>query len=173
VLELTAGPMIIAGKTTFPEAVIFATIGLTLGSIVSYYAGYYGIDIGHKLLGRKRQGQHRGGKAVVFIKRYGDVGILFAQLFGPARTWISMPAGALKMDIRKFILFTAIGGSIYCSIQIGISWALAGLFRSFYLKLLARLESPLGAGLIVGFAVLSLVAGALIASKMFKEDADV
>ena len=55
VLELTAGPLIIAGKTTFIEAVIFATAGLTLGSVVSYYMGYFGADLGKKLL-------NRGGK---------------------------------------------------------------------------------------------------------------
>jgi len=83
VLELTAGPLIYAGKTTFIEAVIFATIGLTLGSVVSYYLGYFGADLGKKILNKGGEKvKKRQTKAQKFIRKYGDIGILFAQLFG-------------------------------------------------------------------------------------------
>lgn len=169
VLELTAGPMILAGKTTFLEAVVFATFGLTLGSLVSYYAGYFGVDLGKKVFRRGAktiQEQESGAK--VFIRRYGDVGILFAQLFGPARTWISVPAGILKMDVRKFTLYTAIGGALYCSFAIGLSVALTGTFRALYLKLEADLNSSWVAGLIVAAAVISLVGSAILSLRLLR-----
>lgn len=166
VLELTAGPMILAGKTTFIEAVIFSTIGLTLGSVVSYYMGYYGLDIGKKVFKRGAETvKKEQGSAVKFLRKYGDIGILFAQLFGPARTWISVPAGALKMDIRKFVLYTAIGGAMYCSFAIGLSLAITGTFHALYLKLVRDMESPLGAGLIVGTAVALLIGSAYLSMR--------
>jgi membrane protein DedA with SNARE-associated domain len=169
VLELTAGPMIYSGKTTFVEAVIFATIGLTLGSVVSYYMGYFGLDIGKKIFRRGAEAVKREQSgAIQFLHKYGDIGILLAQLFGPARTWISVPAGALKMDIKKFTLYTAIGGSLYCAFAIGISVAFTGTFRALYLKLLHDLKTPIGAGLIVGVAVLSLVGSAYFAMRLVK-----
>jgi len=170
VLELTAGPLIYAGKTTFVEAVIFATIGLTLGSTVSYYLGYFGADLGKKIINKGgKEAKTQQSKARMFLKKYGDVGILFAQLFGPARTWISVPAGALKMDIRKFIFYTAVGGALYCSFAIGVSVALTGVFKSLYLKLLKEIESPLGAAVIVAVTVIVLAGGAFMAGRVFKQ----
>lgn len=171
VLELTAGPLIMTGKTTFLEAVLFATTGLTLGSVVSYYIGYFGADIGRKVLdkgGEKVKKQQT--KAQRFLRRYGDIGILFAQLFGPARTWISVPAGAMKLDIRKFVVYTAIGGAIYCSFAIGVSVALTGVFHALYHRLLTQLESPVGAGLIVAAAVLCLAGGVYLGLRLLKDD---
>ncbi|MFA5867393.1 MAG: DedA family protein [Actinomycetota bacterium] len=171
VLELTAGPLILSGKTTYLEAVLFATLGLTLGSIVSYYLGFYSADLGRKIMnkgGPKVKEQQT--KARRFIRKYGDIGILFAQLFGPARTWISVPAGAMKLDIKKFVIYTAIGGALYCSFAIGLSVALTGVFRALYLKLLAQLNSPIGAGLIVAFAIACLVGSVYLGLRLFSDD---
>lgn len=169
VLELTAGPMILSGKTTFIEAVIFATAGLTLGSVVSYYMGYYGLDIGKKVFrrGAETVKKEQSG-AVRFLRKYGDIGILFAQLFGPARTWISVPAGALRMDIKKFVVYTAIGGALYCSFAIGLSLAITGTFHALYLKLVRDLESPLVAALLVGAAVIALIGSAYLSMRLVK-----
>lgn len=171
VLELTAGPLILSGKTTYIEAVLFATLGLTIGSVVSYYLGYFGADLGRKIMnkGGAKVKKHQT-KAQGFLSKYGDIGILFAQLFGPARTWISVPAGAMKLDIKKFIIYTAIGGAIYCSFAIGVSVALTGVFRALYLKLLEQFDSPLGAGLIVAIAVACLVGSAYIGLRLFRDD---
>lgn len=171
VLELTAGPLILSGKTTYIEAVLFATLGLTIGSVVSYYLGYFGADLGRKITnkgGAKVKKQQT--KAQRFLSKYGDIGILFAQLFGPARTWISVPAGAMKLDIKKFIIYTAVGGAIYCSFAIGVSVALTGVFRALYLRLLEQFSSPLGAGLIVAIAVACLVGSAYIGLRLFQDD---
>lgn len=157
VLELTAGPLILAGKTSYLEAVIFATIGLTLGSIVSYYMGYFGADLGKKLLNRGgKKAKAQQSRFRKFLKKYGDIGVLFAQLFGPARTWISVPAGALKMDLKKFILYTAIGGTIYCSIAIGFSVVIASALRLLYLRLL-NLIHPFINVLIIATIVIVIV----------------
>lgn len=163
VLELTAGPLILAGKTSYLEALIFSTIGLTLGSVVSYYMGFFGADLGKKLLSRggekarEQQSRLRG-----FLKKYGDVGILFAQLFGPFRTWISVPAGAIKMDIKKFTAYTAAGGAIYCSIVIGFSVVITSALKALYLKLLHFLHplpNALLIAVIVGLIILAFYWG--------------
>jgi membrane protein DedA with SNARE-associated domain len=75
------------------------------------------------------------------------------------------------LDLKKFTLYTAIGGAIYCSFAIGISWALTGVFKGFYRALVLKLESPLGAGLIVGAAVISLVGSSMIAARLYKNEA--
>lgn len=159
VLELTAGPLIVAGKTSYLEAVIFATIGLTLGSVVSYYMGYFGADLGKKLMQRGgRKAREQQSKLRGFLKKYGDVGILLAQLFGPFRTWISVPAGAIKMDIKKFVLYTAVGGAIYCSITIGFSYVITSALKALYLKLLHFLHPFANVLIIVAIVALIIAA---------------
>lgn len=171
VLELTAGPLILTGKTTFVEALIFATAGLTLGSLVSYYMGYYGADLSKKILNRGGpKVQRQQTRARAFLNKYGDIGILFAQLFGPARTWISIPAGALKMDIKKFTIYTAIGGAIYCSFAIGLSVALTTVFKAFYMELLSYLRSPVVAGLITAALVAIIVIAVLVIINRYKDN---
>lgn len=154
VLDLTAGPMIVAGKASFPSVLFFSTLGLTLGSVASYYIGYYGADLGRRLFRRKSPDAERERSAARrFILKYGDVGILFAQFFGPARTWISLPAGAMKLDIKLFTLYTAIGGSIYCSIVIGFSYAVTTVLKGLYLKLEKAIGPYIGIIVIVVVAV--------------------
>ncbi len=171
VLELTAGPLILAGKTTYIEAVLFATIGLTLGSVVSYYLGYFGADLGHKILNRGGTKVKKSQtKAQLYLRKYGDISILFAQWFGPARTWISVPAGAMKLDIKKFTLYTAVGGAFYCAFAIGVSVALTGVFRALYFKIVAQFKSPLGAAVIVGAVVAALVVGVYLGMRLFNRD---
>lgn len=173
VLELTAGPMILAGKTTYVEAVIFATLGLTAGSVVSYYLGYFGVDLGHYLFRRRVVPAPEGqNSALALVRRHGDIGIVLAQLFGPARTWISVPAGAMKMNIRKFTIYTAIGGSLYCAFAIGVSVALTGTLKALYLKLLEKMNSPWIAGLVVALVILSVVGSAYVGLRLMRRQPD-
>lgn len=64
-----------------------------------------------------------------WIERYGDKAVLFGQLFGPARTWISYPAGALGMDVKIFALYTAIGGAVYCTAMVTLSFYFTDMIR--------------------------------------------
>lgn len=129
VLDLAAGPLIVTGRTNFLTALVVAVTGLALGSLASYYVGYAGA----KAYGRwrpKKVDEIRSSRAKDLLTRYGAIAILFAQFFGPARTWISIPAGAMRLDIKKFILFTVVGGTIYCSAAIGLSLVFTRIIKA-------------------------------------------
>lgn len=156
VLELAAGSLILQGRTSFLMALIVADFGLTLGSVVSYYIGY----MGSQTVGRWRPqavDEVRHSKARALLMKYGEISVLFAQLFGPARTWISLPAGAMKLDIKRFIFYTALGGAIYCSIAIGISFYFTNIIKD-KLQLLLNYISIRGLiGLFLGVLVLIII----------------
>lgn len=156
VVELAAGLLIISGKTTFLTALIVSTIGLTLGSLTSYYIGY----LGSQAFGRfrpKAVEDVRHSKARQLLMRYGEISILFAQLFGPARTWISLPAGAMKLDIKRFTIYTAVGGAIYCSIAIGISLFLTRIIKAQINRLLIYISLPALIGVGLGALMLFVI----------------
>lgn len=156
VVELAAGLLIVSGRTNFLTALIISTIGLILGSVVSYYIGY----LGSQAFGHWRPtavDEVRHSKARQFLMRYGEISILFAQLFGPARTWISLPAGAMKLDIKRFIVYTGVGGAIYCSIAIGISYFFTNLAKAQINRLLSYVPLPAILGLGLGIAALFVI----------------
>ncbi len=151
-LELAAGLLIVSGKTTFLTALLIATTGLTLGSVTSYYIGYFGSKAIDQIRGEKQKSHQSRSREL--LMKYGEISILFAQLFGPARTWISLPAGAMRLDIKRFILYTAIGGAIYCSIAIGLSLYVTKLIKKEITLLTRYLHFPIVVGIILGLAAL-------------------
>lgn len=100
------------GKFNFWSAVLVGGLGNALGSTVAYFAGFYFGNVirkkrkNHKLTAKEDRLQE-------YIKKYGTKTIFFAQLFGFTRVFISLPAGLLKMDFKKFILATFLGGMIF------------------------------------------------------------
>lgn len=165
VLELASGTLIAQGRTTFLEAVIISTAGLALGSTLSYYIGYYGI----RIFGRVNpdaQSDAKKSRAHNLLIKHGEVTILFAQLFGATRTWVSLPAGAMGINFPRFLMYTIIGGAIYCSLVIGLSVVLTDVVRRYYSVVISYLNVPF---FIVLGMIIFLVA-AWIWKKRFKRD---
>lgn len=132
ILTLTAGSLIASGKATYWEILAITTSGLVLGSIASYYIGYWGRALGRHLhLPGFRRRPHNM-QLWEKLQALGELSVIFAQLFGTTRTWISIPAGAMKMRVGRFILYTFIGGIIYCALAIAFSIFLTGLVKRFW-----------------------------------------
>jgi len=99
--------------------VVVATISSTLGSIVSYYIGYLG---GNYI--RKRHHGHlvmQEKKFNCFVDKYGELAIFMAQLFGTVRTFVSLPAGLMRMSFKKFVIGTFSGTLLFCIIVVYLS----------------------------------------------------
>lgn len=128
VLELSSGALII-NQGISPLLVIFiADLGIVIGSAISYFLGYYGFPLIKKAEKRElytkkelevRENIQKHGLRVIFI----------AQLVGPMRTWISYPAGALKIDFKKFIFYTATGGLFYSTLVVGVSTGVVSFLK--------------------------------------------
>ncbi|HEB12213.1 MAG TPA: hypothetical protein ENI11_00865 [Actinobacteria bacterium] len=141
-IELTAGVLIINGRATFLETLIICDLGLVAGSLVSFYAGRAGTNIFERFYGQPAKESGRRSRAKKFIEIYGDKSVFFGQLFGPARTWISFPAGAMGMDVKKFTIYTALGGATYLTIIILISVYFTGFLQQRRDQILAYLSLP-------------------------------
>jgi membrane protein DedA with SNARE-associated domain len=135
-------------------AVIVATIGNTLGSLIAYGIGAYG---GRPFL--ERYGRyllirpHEIEVADEFFRRYGAATVFFGRLLPIVRTFISFPAGVTRMPIGKFVLFSTAGALpwsialVYAGMQLGANWQqIREFLRPFDLAILI--------GVIVLFVVL-------------------
>jgi membrane protein DedA with SNARE-associated domain len=106
---------------------IFATsLGSIVGSLISYFLGYYGgkpvvLKVGKYLL----LDQHDLELTEKFFHKKGGVVTLFISRFIPViRHLISIPAGIGKMPLLPFILATLIGATIWNSFLLFLGWHL-------------------------------------------------
>jgi len=133
IVLLTAGSMILRGSVSFWSIFWASTIGITLGSIVSYLIGMGGRFVGSivrvSYFNTSQQDDlpsqnHRKSKLHLFWKRYGNFSIFMAQLWGFSRTFISFPAGAMRMNFFIFVVYTFLGGMLFSLLAIGSSLVL-------------------------------------------------
>lgn len=129
VIDMTAGILILNQRTTFVEAVLVADAGLVLGSLGSYFLGRTGSNLWMRKRRNLPAGRRGESTAAKWLEKHGSKAIFFGQLFGPTRTWISYPAGAMRMDVKKFTFYTALGGAVYCTVMITASLYLTDLIR--------------------------------------------
>lgn len=98
--------------------IIFATIGSLIGAIVLYYLAYFiGLNLLNfkvfKLCGLKKENTE---KSMKHFQKNGYKSIFFGRFIPIIRSFISIPAGLSKMDIRLFLLLTWIGSFIWNTI---------------------------------------------------------
>lgn len=105
------------GEMTFWGVVVAGMVGSYVGSILSYWvARHWGPSLiakyGHyvKLTPQKMAFAER------WTTEYGVVGIFVARMLPVVRHLISLPAGALRMNIWKFSAATLIGSGLWCLI---------------------------------------------------------
>ncbi len=109
-----AGYLAARGEFNLVAIVVVATAGSTLGSTVAYYIGRYA---GRPLVERYGRlfglGDDDLRWAEVWFEKYGDWGNLIGHAIPGVRSFISFPAGIAKMDLRRYVVFTALGSGIW------------------------------------------------------------
>ncbi len=93
---------------------LWGALGCTVGSLLSYALGYYG---GRPFL--EKYGRYilvsteDLEKADKWFARWGDWAAFVSRLLPIVRTFISFPAGVVKVPLGRFTLFTFIGSFIW------------------------------------------------------------
>jgi membrane protein DedA with SNARE-associated domain len=97
-------------QLSFWPVVFAGTIGNLVGSWLAYWAGYAGgrplIDrYGKYLLIRA----HEVDRAHDWFERHGELAVFGGRLLPVVRTFISLPAGVVRMGFWKFTIYTTLG----------------------------------------------------------------
>ncbi|MGE5575291.1 MAG: DedA family protein, partial [Ignavibacteria bacterium] len=121
-----SGYLVSIGKLDFWETVIVATVAAIIGSLVDYYIGLKGIETltKRKVLGKVLFSEDQITFAAKWFNKYGTIAIFLARLVPGIRTLISFPAGAAKMPMVKFLVFTTAGCLLWNSILIYVGYYL-------------------------------------------------
>lgn len=125
-----AGYLVSMGLLNFWLVVIVATVAAIVGSLIDYYIGLKGIEILAKkrILGHVILSMDQLAMAGKWFEKYGSFAIFIARLIPGLRTIISFPAGAARMPLVKFLVYTIAGCLlwnvvlIYVGYYLGINW---------------------------------------------------
>jgi membrane protein DedA with SNARE-associated domain len=94
---------------------LWGAVGCTLGSVISYGLGAWG---GRPLVERYGKyilvGKHDLEKADRWFARWGDWAAFLSRLLPIVRTFISFPAGVVKMNLARFTVLSFVGSFIWC-----------------------------------------------------------
>jgi len=124
-----SGYLVSAGKFNAAYVIIAGSIGNLIGSLVAYYVGFrlgreFVLRYGKYVLLRKSHLEITES----YFKKYGDRSTFISRMLPAIRTYISLPAGVAKMNIKKFVIYTLIGSIIwnsaltYVGMQLGLEW---------------------------------------------------
>lgn len=110
------------GELNIWLVILFSTLGAEAGALVNYYlAKYLGRPIIYRfaesrvgrmcLLSAKKMEQ-----AEAFFNKHGVISTFIGRLVPAVRQLISIPAGLARMNMPKFLIFTALGALTWNSI---------------------------------------------------------
>ncbi len=110
-----AGYMVQQGTMDFHLAAFAGAAGCVLGSLPSYWLGYYG---GRPFLSRYGRwflvSMHDLEKAEKWTEKFGDWTFFICRMLPVVRTFISLPAGVLKARFWPFMALTFLGSWVWC-----------------------------------------------------------
>jgi membrane protein DedA with SNARE-associated domain len=131
---------------------LFGALGCTIGSAVSYALGAWG---GRPLIQRYGRwimvSEEDLANADKWFTRWGDWAAFFSRLLPIVRTFISFPAGVVRLKFWRFMLFTFVGSFIWCAL---LAWG-GYVFGSNWETLRAAMrpfDIPIAIIIVVGVA---------------------
>ncbi len=124
-----SGYLVTTGKFNVILVIIAGSIGNLVGGLVAYYVGAYlgrgfVLRYGRYVLLKKSHLEF----AESYFKKYGDRSTFISRLLPAIRTYVSLPAGVAKMNLKKFVVYTLVGSIIwntvltYIGIKLGEEW---------------------------------------------------
>jgi membrane-associated protein len=148
-LLFTAGLLVASGFIATPIAVVvvLVCIAAIAGNLVGYWIGY---KLGPGVF-RKPDSKYFRTEYVErtrhFFDRYGGGAIILARFVPIVRTFITVMAGVSRMDLRRYTIFSIIGGVLW-----GISITMLGYYLGNIEFIRKNIEF-----IVVGMVVLSVI----------------
>ena len=132
-----AGYVVWEGRLTLLGVTLAGTLGCLAGSLIAYGIGAYG---GRPLL--ERYGKYvlirasELDRAEQWFAKHGEAAVFISRLLPVVRTYISYPAGIVRMDVKRFSVYAVLGSLPFCfalayvGVALGPHWEdIRGLFR--------------------------------------------
>lgn len=123
VVMIPAGYLASKGEMNAVVAVLCGVLGSILGALINYFICYFWgrafvLKYG-KFVGINEQ---KFAKFEAFFNKHGEFSTFTCRLLPGIRQYISMPAGLAKMNLARFVIFTALGSALWVSILVALGY---------------------------------------------------
>lgn len=109
-----AGFLVADGKLNFWLVIVVSSLASITGSLISYFVAYFGEkELIHKFGRFVFLDKEELGWTERWFRKHGSITILISRFIPVIRHLISIPAGLARMDLKRFILFTAVGATAW------------------------------------------------------------
>jgi membrane protein DedA with SNARE-associated domain len=156
---LGAAGVLIDNPISFVVVIACATVGSLLGALFFYYIGRaLGPRRSHAFLDRLPLVETEDvDKTFAWFERHGRSAVFLGRMVPIVRSFISVPAGVVRMPIGQFLLFTVAGSLIWNTVLVTLGW----LARDFIVANLHYLDYVVVVGVVlaVGWFVYRKVSG--------------
>jgi membrane protein DedA with SNARE-associated domain len=150
-----AGYLVFLGKFNFEVAVIVASIGSLVGTLIDYSIGFY---LGRAVVLRYgryvRLHESNLVKTEKWFAKYGEIIVLLARFVPLVRTVIAFPAGIAEMKLWKFILFSIVGIVVWDAILIYIGFYVGANYNQIISSLTSVFTYVEIAAVVIGILVI-------------------
>ncbi|MGA2681973.1 MAG: DedA family protein [Candidatus Bathyarchaeia archaeon] len=121
-----AGYLSFMGQFNSYLVVAVATVAGIFGSLIDYYIGLKGVQslVKHKILGKVILSTGQLQLAEKWFDKHGSLVVFASRLIPGFRTTFSFPAGAAKMPLKKFLIYTTAGCLLWNAILVYLGWYL-------------------------------------------------
>ncbi|HEY4328934.1 MAG TPA: DedA family protein [Phycisphaerae bacterium] len=135
------------------SAILATTAGSLIGSLISYYMGYFGgkplvMKVGRFLL----VNEYHLDVTTAWFKRWGSLTVFVCRFVPVVRHLISIPAGIARMNLLKFCVYTIIGATLWNTFLMWLGYKLEE-----HMDELLKYRTPIDVS-IAGLLVLGVVA---------------
>lgn len=152
-----AGYLSQSGDLTLGWLIVWSTLASWIGALLLYWLGAaIGIERAVRLLGATKL-VSRGDldRGVAWFQRSGGWTVLVGRMVPGVRSLISIPAGATRMNLARFSVYTIVGSGLWNTLLIGVG-ALLGTQHEQLEHLLGYLDYAVYSALAIAVGVLVL-----------------
>jgi uncharacterized membrane protein YdjX (TVP38/TMEM64 family) len=122
---IPAGYLVQKGEMSGPLVLLVSALGTLGGALANYYIAYF---FGRLLFIDKGKyfflNQSKLNKIEQFFAEHGAISVFTGRFLPGVKHFISFPAGLAKMNLKLFVLYTSIGGTIWCAILITLGYVI-------------------------------------------------
>lgn len=128
-----AGVLINDGRMALVPTILFATLGSVLGAAVLYQVGRsLGPRRSHAFLDRLPLVKTADvDRTFEWFERHDRPAVFFGRMVPIVRSFVSVPAGVVKMPWAQFLAYTTLGSLIWNSLLIGLGVALGDVVNDY------------------------------------------
>lgn len=150
VTMIPAGYLVQQGKMDLAMVLLASIVGTVGGAYFNYWlAKHYGRDLFIRYGKYLMMTPAKLEKLERFFAKHGVVSTFTGRLLPGIRHYISFPAGLARMDVRKFVIYTALGGAIWMTVLVLLGYYI-GENEDLVMHYLPRIKLGLLAVLVIG-----------------------